>query len=153
MWQTAQGQPGTYPRFSPLGPAGAMPPSSGNPQLSPTASTFTAAPNMFPVPFNIIVSPFVRFDNSTQRTDIDVIDPDEFGIHVVDQELVSDAWDDPSRDVQMVKLKERYAFALDNEGLAGYQIKNLKTVRSYDWEDVRTWQQGTGSLPAGTGGL
>jgi len=153
MWQTHQGAPGQGSRYGPLGPSGAMPLSSGNPQLNPQASTFTAAPSMFPVPFNIIVSPFIRFDSTTQRTDIDVIDTDEFGIHVVDQELVSDAWDDPSRDVQMVKLKERYAFALDNEGLAGFQIKNLKTVRGYDWEDVRVWQQGTGSLPSGVSGL
>jgi len=153
MWQTHNGTPGQGPTYGPLGPSGAMPLSSGNPQLNPQAATWTAAPSLFPVPFQIVVSPFIRFDNSTQRTDIDVIDPDEFGIHVVDQDLVSDTWDDPSRDVTMVKLKERYAFALDNEGLAGFQIRGLKTARGYDWEDVRTWQAGTGSLPSGTGGL
>lgn len=153
MWQTHQGAPGQGVKYGPLGPTAAMPLSSGNPQLNPQASTYTAAPSIFPVPFQIVVSPFIRFDNTTQRTDVIVIDPDEFGIHVVDQELVSDTWDDPSRDVTMVKMKERYAFALDNEGLAGFQIKNLKTDRGYDWDDVRVWQAGTGTLPTSTSGL
>jgi len=153
MWQTHQGEPGQGARFGPLGPTGAMPLSSGNPQLNPQATTYTAPPTIFPVPFQIVVSPFIKFNASLQRTDVLVVDPDELGIYVVDQELTSDSWDDPSRDVQMVKLKERYNFALDNEGLAGFQIKNLRTSRGYDWEDVRTWQAGTGTLPTGIGSL
>ena len=105
---------------------------------------------MFHVPLNIVVSPFIRFDETTQRTDVIMCDRNELGILVQDADPVSESWDQPQRDVRYTKIRERYAIAVDNEGEAGVQFKNLRTVRGYDWEDIRTWQAGTGALPTDT---
>ena len=158
MWQPLQGSPGQSPTFPfsggvNLGPSAGTALSGGNPQANFQASTYVDVPNMFPAPLTIVVSPFIRFDNTTQRTDIIMADRNELGVLVQDEDPTSESWDDPFRDVRYAKIRERYAIAVDNEGEAAAQIKNVKLVRGYDWEDVRTWQQGTGTLPTGVTGI
>jgi len=156
IFQPLQGQPGQRPTFATggvnLGPSAGTPLSSGNPQLNPQASTYTNVPSLFPAPMRIVVSPFIRFDATNQRTDVIMADANEIGALVQDEELYSESWNDPMRDITYTKLRERYGFALDNQGEGLYQIKNLKLVRGWDWETVRSWQMGTGSLPTSTSG-
>lgn len=157
MWQALQGSPGRAPTFGQggvnLGPAGGLPLSSGNPQLNPQATTYTDVPNLFPMPMAIVVSPFIRFNATTQRTDIIVADRMELGAILQDEEPTSESWDQPERDVRYTKVRERYAVVLDNHGQSAFQMKNIKTIKGYDWDDVRVWQALTGTLPTSTAGL
>jgi hypothetical protein len=157
LWQPMQGAPGQRPTFATggvnLGPGSGTPLSGGNPQANPQASTYADVWSAFPAPLSIVVSPFIRFDETNQRTDIIMCDRNELGVIIQDEDPSSDTWNDPYRDIQYTKIRERYAIAVDNEGEAGVQFKNLKIVRGYDWEDIRTWQQGTGDLPSDTSGI
>jgi hypothetical protein len=157
LWQPLQGQPGQRPTFASggvnLGPGSGTPLSGGNPQVNPQSTTFTNVPSMFPAPLSIVVSPFVRFDPTAQRTDVIMCDRNELGVLIQDEDPVSASWDDPYRDIQYTKIRERYALAIDNEGESAVQFKNLKIVRGYDWEDLRTWQAGTGALSSDTSGV
>ena len=76
-------------------------------------------------------------------------DSNELGILFQDEELTSDRWDDPSRDIFKIKLKERYAIGILNNGQAVRVIKNVNITKCYDFEERLTWQAGTGALPSG----
>lgn len=151
LFQAAQGQPGRGPGYEAggvnMGPSIGQDPDALNPQ----ATTLTQVPNLFPVPLTIVVSPFIAFDALNKLTDIIMADRNELGILVVDEDPVTESWDDPRRDIRSVKIRERYALALDNQGEAVRQAKNVRIAKNYDYEDnigIR-WTAGSGALPTG----
>ena len=85
-------------------------------------------PNYWGLPFRVIVSPFVPYDPRTQRTDLYIFDSSQLGALVVDHDIVVDEFDDPRNDIKKVKMKERYAIAMLNEGKAVATIRNIKAV-------------------------
>lgn len=151
LFQAAQGQPGTGPDLATggvnMGPSVGQDPDALNPQ----ASTMTPVPTLFPAPLSIVVSPFVAFDAVNKLTDIIMADRNELGILVVDEDPVTEQWDDPRRDIRSMKIRERYALALDNQGEAVSQAKNVRIAKNYDWEDNLSlhWQIGSGTMPTG----
>jgi len=154
LFQSHQGQPGQ----GPLGNAGGvnMGPSQGlegtpGQTLDPQSSMMTPVPSLFPAPLAVVVSPFIYFDGTNALTDIIMADRNELGILVVDEDPVTESWDDPRRDIRSTKIRERYALALDNQGEAVIQAKNVRIAKNYDWEDNLSlqWQMGTGALPTG----
>jgi hypothetical protein len=93
--------------------------------------TINSAPNLpsyFPFPFRIIVSPFVRFNPATKLTDIMLFDSAELGALIVDEDITTDEWTDPSVDIRKIKMRERYGIGIFNEGLAIGVIRNVKVV-------------------------
>jgi len=103
-----------------------------------TASTLTEYPqtlNSAPVlpgymniPFRIIVSPFVPFDPRTKLTDIYMFDSSELGVLIVDEDLMTEEFDDPKVDIRKIKMRERYAIGILNEGMAIATLKNVHVV-------------------------
>ena len=90
--------------------------------------TINSAPNLpgdFPFPFRIIVSPFVPFDTGRRTTDIYVFDSSQLGALIVDEELMTEEWDDPSVDVRKIKLRERYGIGIYEEGRAIAVLRNV----------------------------
>ncbi len=91
--------------------------------------TITSAPNFpdlgFPFPFRVVVSPFMRFDPVNKLTDILVFDSNELGVIVVDEDVTTEDFDDPSVDIRKIKIRERYGLAILNEGLAVGVMKNI----------------------------
>jgi len=73
-------------------------------------------PNYMNVPFRIIVSPFVPYDPRRKLTDIYMFDSNELGVLVVDEDLTTEEFDDPRVDIRKIKLRERYAIGILNEG-------------------------------------
>lgn len=93
--------------------------------------TLTSAPqipNYFNVPMRIIVSPFVPFDPRRKLTDIYLFDSRELGALIVDEEIMTEEWDDPSVDIKKIKMRERYAIAILQEGQAIAKIMNVHVV-------------------------
>jgi hypothetical protein len=74
------------------------------------------------------VSPFVYFDPRRKITDIYMFDGNELGALVVDEEITTDEWKDPSVDITKIKMRERYAIAILQEGQAIGTIKNVHVV-------------------------
>ena len=85
-------------------------------------------PSYFPYPFRILVSPFVPFDPETLLTDVIVFEAGSLGALLVDEELMTDEWNDPRVDIRKIKLRERYGIAIYDEGQGIMVAKNVKVV-------------------------
>lgn len=142
MWQMAQGQRGYAPQWTQtmLNQNTYV---SGPEEL---ATTFTRVPSIFPTQFSIIVSPYMTYNASNNTTDIVFCDVNELGILVVDEEVTSDEWTDPARDIMKVKFRERYGLAIKNDGRGVGLFKNIKIGKSVDFAERATLSYGTGDI-------
>jgi hypothetical protein len=147
IWQGRQGSPGLSPQSGePMG----MGPYWHAPN---TATTQTPLPSIFPEPMTLIITPFVPYDSSSYDnpvTSIMMCDRMELGALVVDEEISTEEWDDPARDIRAVKFRERYGIAILNEGKAVAVAKNVVVARAYDYEDRSNWDVATATLPSGS---
>jgi hypothetical protein len=93
-----------------------------------TLNSAPVLPSYFNLPFRIIVSPFVPFDPRRKLTDIYMFDSNELGVLIVDEELTTENFDDPARDMQKIKLRERYGIGILHEGQAIAKLANVHVV-------------------------
>lgn len=111
-------------------------------------TTYAGVPSIFPYPLRLIVSPYIPYDPVTNTTDIGLIDTREVGVLTVAEDPTTTQWNDPERDIEQVKIRERYAVNVLNEGRAIRWAKNCIVTKSYDVDD-RVNLQFTGPLPTG----
>ena len=111
----------------PGGNAGGETASSLN-EFSQTISSAPQLPSYFNVPMRIVVSPFVHYDPKNKLTNIMMFDSSELGVLVVDEDITTDEFNDPSVDIKKIKLRERYGVAILNEGQAIGVIRNVRVV-------------------------
>lgn len=64
--------------------------------------------NRLPVPMAVNFSPFVKFDKVNKLFDMYCLDSSEVGVIAQREELSTDNWTDPERDIRNLKCKERY---------------------------------------------
>jgi hypothetical protein len=90
------------------------------------------------IPFGIqvLTSPFVPFTpksgNTPAKTDLFVVDANDLGVITTREELTTDQWNDASRDIVAMKVKERYDITvLDSEGINVSVAKNISVARNY----------------------
>jgi hypothetical protein len=85
------------------------------------------------VPFaiNINFTPFAPFNYETKKFDMYVVDRSNIGILLVKDPLSTEQFDDPMRDIQTIKIKERYGIGILNEGKAVATARNLAFAKSY----------------------
>lgn len=158
LWGAIQGMPGVAPAFGGNGGVNLYkanaPAVNNSPAAMPNATLMSPVPSLFPAPLSIVVSPFIGFDQANQATDIIMCDRNELGVLIEDEPLVTEQFDDPSRDMTKVKMRERYAFALDNEGHSVATALGVRIRKGYDWEDFEIQREypATG-LPPITGGF
>jgi len=88
-------------------------------------------PGYLPNAMNVIVSPFVKYDPIRKLTDIMIFDAGELGVLLVDEDPTTEEWNDPARDIRKIKIRERYALGILNEGQAVALIKNAVNVDNY----------------------
>jgi len=145
IFSPLQGQPGLASQWYQGG--NNVGPTAGAPNV---ASTYANVPNLFPAPLRIIVSPFVSYTSvsgaTPAKTDMMMVDTNELGIIVIDEDVTTEEWDDPNRDIRSIKFRERYGLGILNEGNAVAVAKNINIVRAYDLEDKMYWQAGSGAL-------
>jgi hypothetical protein len=90
--------------------------------------------SMFPWVPSIILSPYVKWDiddPDAPLTDIYAIDAEDIGSILVREDVVTEQFDDPRRDIQTLKLKERYDIVVYGEK----QIKmaeDIVVTRNYE---------------------
>lgn len=87
--------------------------------------------NRLPVPLNINFSPFVNFDKVNKRFDMYCIDRSEVGIIAQREELSTEEWRDPEKDIKCLKAKERYGVGILNNGRAITVARNLAVDTTY----------------------
>lgn len=93
-----------------------------------TINSAPVLPSYLNVPFRIIVSPFVPYDPRRKLTDIYMFDSSELGVLIVDEEVMTEEFDDPRVDIRKIKLRERYGLGILNEGKAIATLKNVHVV-------------------------
>jgi len=131
MWQMPQGSAGNAPNWR----TGGLNQNTYVSQPQQLATTFTNVPSPFPTTFKIVISPYMPYNASTLRTDIVLCDSSELGLLVVDEELTTDEWTDPARDIKKIKMRERYGLAVMNDGRGIGLMKGIRVGKSYDFAD------------------
>jgi HK97 family phage major capsid protein len=131
MWQMPQGQAGNANQWR----VGGLNQNTYVSQPQQLATTFTNVPSPFPTSFKIVVSPYMPYNASSLRTDIVLCDSNELGLLVVDEELTTDEWTDPARDIRKIKMRERYGVAVMNDGRGIGLMKSIRVGKSFDFTD------------------
>ena len=80
---------------------------------------------------NVIFSPFVPFDQVNKTFDFYLIDRNNVGVIVVKDDISTEQFDDPLRDIQTLKVKERYGVGILNGGLGLAVARNIKFAKTY----------------------
>lgn len=79
----------------------------------------------------VVFSPFVPFDKANNTFDFYLVDSSNVGVMLVKDEISTEQFDDPTRDIQTLKLRERYGVGVLNGGLAIAVAKNIKFAKTY----------------------
>lgn len=95
-----------------------------------------------PLGLNVIVSPFVSFTAKSGATpaksDVFLIDRNEVGVLLVKDDMSTDEWNDPTRDIRALKMKERYDIIAMGDGEGITVAKNVRLARNYDVQLTKT---------------
>jgi HK97 family phage major capsid protein len=86
---------------------------------------------------NVIFSPFIPFDQVNKRFDFYIVDRNNIGVIVVKDEISTEQFDDPLRDIQTLKIKERYGVGILNGGLGLAVARNIKFAKTYSAPERR----------------
>lgn len=84
-----------------------------------------------PFAFNVNLSPFAPIDVTAKTFDMFCVDANNVGVQIVKDDLKTEEFRDPSRDLNNVKVIERYGFGTYNEGRAICSAKNISMAKSY----------------------
>lgn len=114
-----------------------------------TQSKEAALNSTAPMGLNVLVSPFVSFTAKVYsaaatpvltpaKSDIFLIDRNEVGVLLVKDNLSTDDWNDQSRDIRSLKMKERYDIVALGDGEGITVAKNVRLARNYEIEVRRT---------------
>jgi len=125
---------------------------SANVANTSEVSSTQLSPAFLPTPLRIIVTPFQTVDITNKTSTITLCDSSKLGLLLVDEAVTTDEYRDPMRDLMKIKFRERYGLALIDNGQA---IRHAKKVnwwnKSYNFDDILSWQAGTGTLPTISG--
>lgn len=121
----------------------------------------TSAPNLpgyMGQSMSVMVSPLVKYDPIKKLSDIMIFDRGELGVLLVDEDPTTEEWDDPARDIRKIKIRERYALGMLNEGQGVALIKNAVNVDNHISSQPAVPQIDIAALdasgaPTGSGGL
>ena len=84
-----------------------------------------------PMPIRISFSPFIKFDKNNKRFDMYCIDAANVGIIAQREELSTDNWTDPERDMRLLKVKERYGIGIEDNGRGIAVARNIAVAPTY----------------------
>ena len=97
-------------------------------ERNPDINTAPIFPGYWGVNFDIMVTPHMKYDVKNKLTDIIICDKSELGVLLVDEELTTEEWRDPARDITKIKFRERYSFGILNEGESVAVLRNVHNV-------------------------
>ena len=145
-FNTYSGNPGPLAPFS-NGSIGKLGPTLGNrinPANSPSGLTATSVtgrahgmtatfnlPGYMPWPLRIVADPAVPFDEEAEVGDLILVSSGNVGAIMMDETLTQIEWADVGKEKRFMRLRERYALGLFNEGQGVSLIKNVPVARNY----------------------
>ena len=96
----------------------------------------TLSPSMvqgrIPMNLNVNLTPFMPIDRENKKFDMYVLDRNNVGIMLVKDPLSTERFDNPRRDIQSIKVKERYGIGLLDSGKAVVSAKNIALDETYE---------------------
>lgn len=147
------------------GPMGGLGPSLGNkivPGGSPSGQEATGIagrehgmtsappipPPYFPWPLRVEISPFIPFDKDAGIGDAVLYAEGQVGYQLIDEDPVEVSWRDEATEVTKWKIRERYCFAMANEGQGVGYLKNISTKRNHWDGEVTVQLAGVDEIPS-----
>ena len=127
--QGKQGMAGGYGKYTPAGNVAGETPTALN-RIDQNLRSTAVIPGYFPYPLRVLVSPFVPYDINNETATIMMFDSSNLGAYVVDEDVMVDEWEDKSVDARKIKLRERYCFAIYNEGDAVAVFRNIPIAQN-----------------------
>lgn len=88
-----------------------------------------------PLGLNVLLSRFVKL--AANVTDVYLIDRNEIGANLVREEMSTEEFDDPSRDIRALKMRERYDLVVYGDGEGIVIAKNVAVATSYELSLVK----------------
>lgn len=79
----------------------------------------------------VMFSPYVPFDQANKKFDFYILDRNNVGVIVVKDEISTDSFDDPMKDIKSLKIKERYGIGILNGGLGIAVARNIAFKRTF----------------------
>jgi hypothetical protein len=76
-------------------------------------------------------SPYVPFDEVDKKFDLYILDRNNCGVMLVKEAMSVEQFDDPARDIQALKVKERYGVGTLNGGLGIAVAKNIRFAKTW----------------------
>lgn len=89
---------------------------------------------------NVIFSPFVPFDQVNKTFDFYLVDRNAVGVLLVKDEIGTEQFDDPLRDIQTLKVRERYGVGILYGGFGISVARNIKYAKTWP-NPERIWQR------------
>jgi len=80
---------------------------------------------------NVIFSPFVPIDKITRKFDFYLVDRNNVGVILVKDPISTEQFDNPERDIQSLKLRERYGVGILNGGLGIAVARNVEFKKTW----------------------
>lgn len=99
-----------------------------------------------PMPITVNWSPFVKFDKQTKRYDMYVVDASNVGVIAQREDLQTDNWNDPERDIRLLKVKERYGVGILDNGRGIAVARNLAVAPTHPVPPVVKIQTDLGTV-------
>jgi len=84
---------------------------------------------------NVIFSPFVPFKQAERLFDFYIVDRNNIGVLLVKDTISTEQFDDPLRDIQSLKVKERYGVGILNGGKGLAVAKNVAFKKTWPAPD------------------
>lgn len=79
----------------------------------------------------IVFSPFIGFNHVEKTFDFVIVDKNNVGVLVMKDEISTEQFEDPLRDIQTLKIKSRYGVGILNGGLGVAVAKHIKFAKTY----------------------
>ena len=84
-----------------------------------------------PFSFNVNLSQFAPIDKQAKTFDLFAVDRNNVGVLIQKDDIKTDTFADPSRDIYNMKFVERYGFGIHHEGRAICSAKNISMAKSF----------------------
>ncbi len=85
-----------------------------------------------PFSFNVQLSPFIPVDKKNKTYDMYFVDKNNIGVLLVRDELKTEQFDEPARDIHNVKCVERYGVGVLYQGRAVAVAKNISMNKAFN---------------------
>lgn len=84
-----------------------------------------------PFSFNVDLSAFAPIDKKNKTFDMFCVDANNVGVLIQKDDIKTDNFVDPTRDILNIKMIERYGFGINHEGRAICSAKGISMAKSY----------------------